>query len=705
MCKLIIAEKPSLAKKYREALAETGEVFKISEDREFYRSENYYVTAQFGHLLELKMPGEYDEDLEKWELEPLPFFPPKYEYKLKDDEGVVKRYKTIKKLCEKDDVKEIMHAGDPDTEGQILVDLVLKQIGTEKPISRVWAKALDPESINKAIKNRKLNDEYVLLQNEGLARSYFDWDFGINLSRFVTLKASAKPAFNVGRVKGAILSELYDREVAIRDFVPETYYKVVSDVDGIKLTSKEKFDKDSEDKAVDYANTLQAGETKVVDITTKPSKKKRPKLFSQTRLQGYMNKKYGYDAQKTLNLCQSLYEKGVTSYPRTSSEYLLNAECGEIDAIIRKIDKKGQLEIRLDKTVFDDSKVDGHSALIITGVNPKGESLNEEEMNCYMAILNRFRAVFCKEECIYDKTVAVLENPAEEFKLSGEVLKQEGWQKFEPPRKNKDSETSDNDKDNAGNVLPPIKVGDIIKTDFRSVEAKTTAPSRYTEDSLGKWMENPFSKDDADDEEYYKNVLAGSNIGTDATRAGTLEELKKKEYIELKKTSYYVLERGMKLVEACRFLNIDFSKEMTAGMNKSLKDISKGEIEAVKLIQEERKEIERIISGGKEIELPDEFKIEEMIYGDCPKCGNPIKKIKAKSGKTYYVCSAGKEACGFILNPVQYGKKLTDRQLRQLILFGSTNVISGFVSKNKNGKKYSGWLKMSSDGTVKMMFD
>ena len=595
---LIIAEKPSLMRTIMHALSTKGERFAGRDNNEYNESEHYIATAQFGHLLELKMPEQYPgrENLGSWKVENLPFFPRKYEYSVRNDAR--KRFNTIKRLVNDPAVDTIYHCGDPDREGQILVDLVLRECGNSKPVMRPQLKALTDDAILDAFRVAKPNSEYKLVFNEGMTRMCFDWDYGINLSRYATVKTGARPALNIGRVIGAIVTEIYNRDRAIEAFVPEEYFKVVSDVEGgFKLTSKERFDKIEQAQAEDYAARLQAGRSVVSDIQEKKVTKKPPKLFSQTSLQAAMSKRFGYKPEKTLELAQSLYEKGYTSYPRTNTEYIAEAEKPAIRDVINKINRDGYLEFKDSKAIFDDSKIDGHSAITVTGKRPSSSDLSSDEMTCYKVILFRFMAVFCKEPCIYNKTTVVIDNPLEQFKVSGEVLVQEGWQHFEPKRRS-ESQKEDSEEDDE-RTLPKVSIGDVVATDFQAISAETKPPKHYTVEALGKWMENPFKKENSTDEEDYRNILAGLEIGTVATRANILEKAADKGYISLRKKAYHIEPRGRFLVESTRALGIDFSAQMTADMGRNLKSVGRGQIGIMDVLGANRAEIERIIKENR----------------------------------------------------------------------------------------------------------
>ena len=690
---LIIAEKPSLMRTIMHALGTTGEKFSSCDSNEYFESQHYYATAQFGHLLELKMPEEYPgrENLGGWKVENLPFYPKKYEYNIRKDAR--KRFNTIKKLTGSPSVDMIIHCGDPDREGQILVDLVLRECGNTKPVIRPQLKALTDEAIVEAIRMARPNSEYKLVYLEGMTRMCFDWDYGINLSQYATVKTNARPALNVGRVIGAIVTEIYNRDKAIESFVPERYFKVISDIEGgFKLTSKERFTADEQTKAEDWARRLQAGDSIVSDIQEKRVTKSAPKLFSQTSLQGAMSKRYGYKPEKTLELAQSLYEKGLTSYPRTNTEYIAEAEKPLIRQIIDKINRDGFLEFKDSKSIFDDSKIDGHSAITVTGKRPNKDDLSDDEWTCYKTILYRFMAVFCKEPCIYNKTTVVIDNPLEQFKVSGEVLIQQGWQRFEP-KKQPSAGKADKDKDDEENgddsrSLPKVNRGDKIETDFQAVSAETKPPKHYTVDALGKWMENPFRKEDSTDEEDYKNILAGLEIGTVATRANILEKAVDKGYISLKKKAYHIEPRGRFLVESCAALGIDFSAKMTADMGRKLKDVGRGNIGIMEVLNENRSDISRIIGADRAVAQ------DSAAYGGA---GEYVRKEKTEAdvyAPTGETVSFNKEWGGHTFTQEETMLLLAGEEIsfEAVSSKGNTYTAAGRLAKQKyKGKTYWGF--------------
>lgn len=657
MKKLVIAEKPSLARAIMKSLSSTGEKFISKKNNEYNESANFVVTSVFGHILELGDFEIYPENKGKdmWDEKNLPFFPRKYKYVVKKD--TKDRYNTIKRLLTRTDVDEVVHCGDPDREGQVLVDIVLKSLGCKKPVTRPFLKTLTEDAILQAFKERKPNEEYRNWLNEGLARSYVDFDYGINLSRYTNSKTNAYPALNVGRVIGAIVTEIYEREKDIANFKPKIFFKVVSTKSGIKLISKKNFDTKKE--ADEYAK--KAGNLATVkSIESKNTVKQPPKLFSLTSLQAVCNERFGYSETETLKLAQSLYEKQLTSYPRSNTEYMNDDEKENVKKIIDAHNGKGELTFHNSKRVFDSSKTEGHSAIIPTV--KKASGLDEKSQNCYDTILNRFKAMFTAEKAVFKNTDMEITVPGfEDFKIHGSVLKQKGWIRFEP-------------KALKEKTLPDLNEGDSFPIEFKSQEAQTSPPKSYTVTTLGKWMQNPFRKDTDTEEEEYKKILSGLEIGTEATRAGILEKAVKKKYIKLKKNTYKLGERGAFLVESCKGLGIDMSKEKTAEMGKMLKAVNKGEKTISDVLQITRAEITDIIHADKNVEKDPGSRHE--VLGKCPRCGADF--INGKFGP---YCE-GK--CGFIMKKFR-GKKLTKTQVKKLLHFEKVK-LTGVSKKDGSGR-------------------
>ena len=685
--KLIIAEKPSLGRAIMASLPE-----KFDKQDEFYSSEHYYVVPLHGHILELKDFEDYkvNEGKRMWNVQNLPFFPDQYEYRI--SKGNQKIYNCIRKLLKEPAVTEVIHCGDADREGQIIVDLVLEKIGNTKPVTRPFIKSTTKAGLQKAFAERRPNEEYININAEGKTREYVDFDFGKNLSRFASRQAGVKNGLNVGRVIGAIVTAIYDRDKEIENFVPREFFKVESDGE-IKLTSKREFDvapagaadkarakaaSEARAEAQAYADKLNEADAVVTDVRKTKQTKKAPKLFSQTDLQGAANKRHGFSPKRTLKAAQSLYEKGLITYPRTNTNFMAQGDRAMVGAILNKMGDDFEM-----KPVFDDSKVDGHSAITPTGEagsSEKYKSLGADEQKIYMMVLNRFKAVFCKEPCTVLKTTMTIDakDPQngeliEEFKVSGEVPMTQGWKKYERVSEQVTQ-------------LPDLAVGDHVDHDFQPVASQTKPPAHYTVTTLGKWMQNPFRKSEEDEIDYAK-MLSGMEIGTEATRAAIIDKAIAKDYIDLTKNTYTIQPNGRFLVETCRALGIDMSSVRTAEMGRDTKAVSRGEKTCGEVLGEVREEIARIIGSGAEIE-----KVRESSY-KCPRCGQPLRESFQK-----LEC-----ACGYGLWKTVAKKTLDDKTIQTLLEGKKTPLLRGF--RSKAGKAFSAYLVPAEDGSVKFEFE
>ncbi len=401
----IIAEKPSLA---RNIVAGLGQ---MNKKNGYFENSEYIVTWAFGHLFSLSDVEDYLPDDEKksdgkqkWTMENLPCFPDNFTFKLKNgDDGVKKQFEVIKSLVNRADVTEIVNAGDSDREGEIIVRLCVQNaLSAPKPFKRLWLPDQTPQTVKKAFSERKDEGEYENLANEGFARTYVDWLYGVNLTRFVTLKTGS--LLRVGRVIVPIVKTIYDRDTEIENFKPEVYYALVStektNGEIVELTSKYKFNKDEKKKAEICCERMNKLEAIVTEKKSKQETLAPGKLYSLTKLQNFLGKKYKMPMEKSLAIAQKLYENGYLSYPRTNSEYLATNEKGKFKEILENVKKLGYpVTFKDKKTIFDDSKIESHSALTPTYKIPSKKDLSDDEFTVYSAVLRRFVAVFCAEDC------------------------------------------------------------------------------------------------------------------------------------------------------------------------------------------------------------------------------------------------------------------------------------------------------------------
>lgn len=702
--KLIIAEKPSLA---RNIVAGIGKMDK--KDGYFVNSE-YIVSWAFGHLFSLADVESYTgtEGGTGWTLDNLPCFPKDFKFELrrgddkKVDRGVEKQFKILETLCNRDDVDTIINAGDADREGEIIVRLCVNHaLKTKKVEKRLWLPDQTPETVRAALCDMKDESEYDNLAGEGFARTYIDWLYGVNLTRYATIRAGK--LLRVGRVIVPIVRAIYERDMEIKNFKPEIYYVIRSNAatggEKVELISKQKFTKDEKIKAEEAAAQYNSYEAIVTNAESKRDTVHPGKLYSLSTLQNTLGKKYKMSMTESLKIIQKLYEDGYLTYPRTNSEYLATAEKDKMRAIISNISGMGYpVRFRDSKYIFDDSKIESHSALTPTYKIPKSDKLTEKEKQVYSTVFRRFVAVFCSEECIAEKSeIKIKVGELEEFSLKGTVMLEPGWTKYD--------DYTQKDK-----ILPKLSVGDRVNINFTPAEKQTTPPRHYTIETLNNYLKNPFKDDKAkakeleesgevDDAEDYRAIFEGLELGTEATRTGIIDNAKKSGYINLKKDVYTVLEGGEYLIESLERLSISMDKYKTSELGKALKKVFRGEmsvLESVKLAEGEISEIFRRGGSAPIATSVDTGKYGEIV-GKCPLCGKNVVR-----GKSSYGCMGYSDGCQFKVGINICKKSIPKSEVVRLLSEGRTAKMSGFISKN--GKRFDGRL-IIKDGAALFNFD
>lgn len=583
---------------------------------------------RFGHLFKLKDIGDYDGlNNISWEDIYLPFLPNPFELKYnpgrneEEGEGIKKQIEIIKELVAKDDINEIVHCGDADREGQVIVNEILEYIGNNKKVTRLWLPEQTEDTIQKQIMNCKENSTYEDLYNEGLTRIYMDWFLGINLTIFLSVKAKTK--LNVGRVIIPIIKYIYDREQAIKNFKVEKYFQLESktEKENIKIPlilRKERFN--SKEEAEKVANELNNNKAKVISIEKKEIKKYPGKLFSLGKVQSELSKNHKMNFDRSLKIIQKLYEEGYITYPRTNTEYLAEEEKDRIKNLIDLINQKGyKLEFKDSKKIFDTSKIESHSALTPTLKLP--EKLSKEEEIVYQVIFNRFVSNFLAEEAILSETTLTIKVDNKEFKLKGTEIITPGFYTYEPKK--------------FDNQLPNLSENEEFEVKFLAVEKETEPPKKVTESELGNYLEHPFRKelkeknteDEENDEEIiedaedYKSILEGIEIGTVATRTGIISNAKTYGYITQENSNYSITSKGEKLIQLLDELKINLYKERTIEFSKDLKKVFHNMKTIDDVLGNTWNVLNEIIENGKDIKPSVEF-IESL--GKCPKCGGKV---------------------------------------------------------------------------------
>ena len=675
MKKLIIAEKPSLARNIASALN-----VRVSKEG-YMENEKYIVSWTFGHLFKLRDVDGYVGEKRKWSEVKLPFFPEKFEFDLKNDLGIKKQYKILNNLINSNEVDEIVNAGDADREGQIIVDIIINAIKTDKKIKRLWLPEQTEETIRKAINNLEDNSKYKNLHNEGLARTYMDWLMGINLTRYISLKANT--LFPVGRVLIPVIKHIYDKDLAIKNFIPEKYFTIESETmcNGtlLKLICDKKYNLLELEKAKSYSYELNRNKGIVKDITEKEIILNPPKLFSLSKLQSKLSKENKISFAKSLEIIQKLYEKGFITYPRTNTEYLAEEEKDKVRELI-KLYSDYELVFKDSKKIFDSSKIESHSAVMPTLKVPDMNSLDLEEKIIFETIRNRFISNFLKEQAIINQTEIKIAVGNEIFNLKGKSVKQEGFLKYENQK--------------IDNKLPYFEINQKIDVDFKVVDKLTVPPKKVTEENLSNYLKNPFRKEknqeNEDDTQEYREIMKGVEIGTEATRTGIIENAKKYGYITSGKQNFSITEKGIKLIELLDLLHINLYAEKTVEFSMLQKDIYNNRKTVDDIIEKTKSELQNIINRDAEVE---KLEKEMEVIGKCPKCNSNIYE----NSKSYY-CSNYKKGCKTSLwkEASYFGQKIKISKDNAKKLLRGEQVV--FKIKSKSGKEYNAHFGIEING-------
>ena len=705
---LIIAEKPSLGRNIAAAIGG------MQKRQGYMEGQGYLITWAFGHLFSLCDIETYNPQPDggtRWTMANLPCFPEQFRFELRGsgkevDEGIQRQFAIIRDLCNRQDVETVVNAGDADREGEIIVRLCIQNaLQSPKTLKRLWLPDQTPQTVRSALNEMKDETEYDRLADEGFARTYIDWLYGVNLTRYATLKTGT--LLRVGRVIVPIVKAIYDRDLAIRHFVPGKYYALVSREqtkgETVELTSKHKFDENQLFEAQEKCALYNATGATVTGVKQKKDRLFPGKLYSLSKLQNVLGKKYKMSMQESLALVQGLYEKGYLTYPRTNSEYLATAEKGKIKQILENCAKIGYpVRFKDQKTIFDDSKIESHSALTPTYKIPDKHQLSEKEMQVYSTVFRRFVAVFCAEDCVVSRTeITIAVGELETFVLKGMTVLEKGWTKYD--------DYTQKDK-----ILPDLKEGDAVQIDFRPTEKETSPPKHYTIETLNNYLKNPFKDEKkaakeasdgedgigSDDSEDYRAIFEGLELGTEATRTGIIDNARKSGYIDLKKDVYTILPGGEFLIESLTQMQISMDKYKTSQLGQALKRVYRGTItveDSVKLAQAEIAEV-----FDKAADVAAGADRDTGFFGDvvatCPLCGKEIKRFR-----NFYGCTGYKDGCKFLVGTSICQRVISIGDLRTLIAEGQTPVLQGFVSA-KSGKQFDAALKLEN-GRANFLFE
>ena len=641
MSRLFIAEKPSMGRAIAQGLEALGEKSRSADGCIHVGSDT--VTWLFGHILEQYSPDEYDEKYKRWHIEDLPIVPSVWKLKVKPD--AKKQYKIVSALAKEAD--EIIHAGDPDREGQLLVDELLAHIGVlkTKPVKRILLNALDVKSVQEALKHIRPNDEFVGLRNSALVRSRADWLIGMNLSRIYTILARSAgydSVVNVGRVKTPTMGLVVRREIEIRTFksvtffTPQVEFRHANGSFRAKWKAQEQDGVDEEgrilkkDLAEEILTASSVPPAKIESVEQKKGTSPQRLPYSLSVLQIDAGKIFGYSPQEVLDTQQALYEKKLTSYPRSDCDYLPENQLGDAAAILKNLAaadsslerfiEKADLSIK--SRAWNDKKISAHHAIVPTTVETKLSDLSEKEKNLYMLIAKSYIAQFYPAQ-EFLSTKVELSAGGEMFTASGKVILQQGWKSLYQNDTKEDEEEQQS--------LPDMQQGDSVEfAGGKIVEGVTKPPARFTPATLLKAMKEIHKY--VHDKDLAASLKECSGIGTEATRAGMIDELEKRGFIKKAGKNFVPTEIASSM---CRILPESLIyPDLTARWEDALDKIGKKEMSLADFGAQQKRFLDELLAGAKEAKIPPSRNLPL-----CPACKKPLRRRKSKKGTWFWSCS------------------------------------------------------------------
>lgn len=590
-----IAEKPSVAK-------DIARIIGAHSSKNGYMEGNgYQVTWTFGHLCCLKEPNDYYDNWKHWSLAALPMLPPRFGIKLIDDEGIKRQFAVIEQLMRHAD--SIINCGDAGQEGELIQRWVMQKAQAKCPVKRLWISSMTDEAIREGFNKLKEQSVYEPLYLAGLSRAIGDWILGMNATRLYTLKYGRnRQVLSIGRVQTPTLALIVSRQKEIDNFKPETYWVLATIYRDTTFTAtKGRFDKKEDGEAA--FKTIEGEPFTVTDVQKKKGTEAPPKLYDLTSLQVDCNKKFGYSAEMTLNLIQSLYEKKYTTYPRVDTQYLsddIYPKCPQtMNGLYQtKIQSKtvyaelikplGGKPLKKSKKVFDSSKVTDHHAIIPTGVPPMGLSNMEE--NVFDLIARRFIAVFY-DDCKFATTTVMGKVKDIEFKASGKEILAPGWRNVYAKNQQEDDDADEKAADEE-RTLPTFTKGESGTHIPTLTEKQTTPPKYYTEATLLRAMETAGKF--VDDEEL-RAALKENGIGRPSSRASIIETLFKRHYIQRERKRIVATPLGIQLIDIIKEKLLT-SCELTGIWEKKLRDIEHQKYDAAQFVNELKTQITTIVN-------------------------------------------------------------------------------------------------------------
>lgn len=751
---MIITEKPSVAQEFAKILKVSG------RQNGYLENESYVITWCVGHLVEMVYPEEYDSKYKKWKLEDLPFLPKDYKY------GVIKsvsgQYDVVHKMLHREDIDTVYWAGDAGKEGQTIEENIRNFGGVREGMQelRVWIDSQTEEEILRGIKEAKPMREYANLGKSGIMRTIEDYAMGINFSRAMSVKygnllndaagTKSYTAIAVGRVMTCVLGMVVIREREIRNFIETPFYRIVGKFTDAEIEAEWKTTEESayyaspllykengfakEEDAKAFLESLAGKEARVSSVEKGISKKKAPLLFNLAELQAECAKRFKISPDETLQIAQDLYEKKLTTYPRTDARVLSSAVAKEISKnvsrlkgyepvsqFVNAIMQSGTYRSIGRSAYTDDSKITDHYAIIPTGQLTELNSVNGLHRQVYDLIVRRFLSIFYPPaEYQTVKFIAKIEK--ESFFAGGKILKSPGYLCVLGKEAAEEKDEDGGEKEEGTNakmllaMIEKLSENDVVPVKGMDIkEGKTSPPKRYTSGSMVLAMENAGQL--IEDEEL-RAQIKGSGIGTSATRAEIIKKLVRVGYLNLNRKSQVLTPTmlGEMIFETVSMTVPELlNPKMTASWEKGLDGITRGTVdmgeyrakledfirrETLSMAQTDRKQelIKRIqpLTGRESRGAA----ARKKLGIKCPLCDGEVETTPFGYGCSNYRTNGCKFSIGTIA-----GRDLTEEEVTKLLTEGKTEILNGFVSKLK--KKFSAALiyKKDENGIPSIQFD
>ncbi len=677
---LVIAEKPSVAQSIAKVLG-------ASERKEGYlKGNNYIVSWCIGHLAGLASPEMYDEKYKSWSFETLPIIPEEWRFSI--NTSTRKQFEILKKLMNDADTDEIVCATDAGREGECIFRYVYNIARCRKPFKRLWVSSLEESAISEGFKNLKNGRDYDNLYAAGLSRSKADWLVGMNGTRLFSVRYNS--GLNIGRVQTPTLAMIVQRDYDVKNFVKQKYFTAELDCGAFTASSQRI---DDEHKAESIADMC-SGKTAVVSSVKKEMKSVNPpKLYDLTTLQREANRQYGYTAQQTLDLTQSLYEQKLVTYPRTDSQYITddmqNTAAETVRLVCRHITCCNGISIADPdiKRITNNSKVSDHHALLPTAQIAEKDlnAIPESERNILFLISAKLICAVA-EPHKYEAVKVVMKCEGNEFTVSGKTVITDGWKKLDSRIKSL-LKGGDNEEKNTDSEkkLPELSEGQTFENVSASVSEHWTSPPKpYTEDTLLSAMETAGNKDYDENSDVEKKGL-----GTPATRAAIIEGLVKREYVKREKKQLTATDKGINLINVVP--DEVKSPKMTADWETDLQSIEKGLKSSSEFMEQIEVYVRKLCSDYGTVSSDVSFQRKTEAVAVCPKCGKNVIEWQKS-----YSCESGKNGCGFVVWKTIAGKNISAAQAKKLIEKKRTDLIKGFTS-SKTGNKFDAYLILKDD--------